>query len=131
MANRNIAWTLGAASLFVLALMQHGSAMGNAERTAYLTFSQAVRLPGVALGAGTYIFEVADPHTRGDVVRVLSRDRKKSYFLGFTNPIAKPRGLNSDAMISLGESGPGVAPPITAWWPMGEETGREFIYRDR
>jgi len=131
MANRNIAWTVGAASLFVLALMQHGSAAGNAERTAYLTFSQAVRLPGISLDAGTYIFEVANPNTRGNVVRVLSRDRKRAYFLGFTNPIAKPRGLSSDAMISLGESGPGAAPPITAWWPAGEETGREFIYSDR
>jgi hypothetical protein len=131
MGNRNIAWTVGAASLFVIALMQHGSATGNAERTAYLTFSQAVRLPGVSLGAGTYIFEVANPNTRGNVVRVLSRDRRRAYFLGFTNAIEKPRGLSSEAMISLGESGPGVAPPITAWWPTGEETGREFIYRDR
>lgn len=131
MVNRNIVWTACAASLFVLALMPHASATSNAERTAYLTFSQAVRLPGVSLGAGTYIFEVANPNTRGNVVRVLSRDRKRAYFLGFTNAIAKPRGLSNDAMISLGESGPGVAPPITAWWPMGEETGREFIYRDR
>jgi hypothetical protein len=131
MANRNIVWTVGAASLFVLALTQHGSASGNAEQTAYLTFSQVVRLPGVSLGAGTYIFEVANPNTRGNVVRVLSRDRKMAYFLGFTNAIAKPRGLSDDARISLGESGPGAAPPITAWWPTGEAIGREFIYRDR
>ena len=131
MANRNIVWTACLASLVVLGLMQHASATGNAERTAYLTFSQAVRLPGVSLGAGTYIFEVANPNTRGNVVRVLSRDRKRAYFLGFTNAIAKPRGLGNDALVSLGESGPGLAPPITAWWPMGDETGREFIYRDR
>ena len=131
MTNRNIAWTVGAASLFVLALVQHGSATGNAQQTAYLTFSQAVRLPGVSLGAGTYIFEVANPNARGNVVRVLSRNRKNAYFLGFTNPIEKPRGLASDAMVSLGESSPGAPPPITAWWPIGEETGREFIYRDR
>jgi hypothetical protein len=131
MANRSIAWTVGAASLFVLALIQPGAATGTAQQTAYLTFSQPVRLPGISLGAGTYIFEVANPNARGNVVRVLSRNRKRAYYLGFTNAIAKPRDLGGDATVSLGESRPGTAPPITAWWPTGDHTGREFIYHDR
>jgi hypothetical protein len=117
--------------MFVLALMQHAAAGTNSERTTYLTFSQPVRLPGVALGAGTYVFELADPIGAPTVVRVLSRDRRTAYFMGFTNAVDRPRGMRPDAHVSLGESAAGVAPPITAWWPIGETSGHQFIYPHR
>jgi hypothetical protein len=128
MTKRNIVWTACAASLFVLALGAHVRA-GNLERTTYLTFSRAVRLPGVSLEAGTYIFEVANPTTSANVVRVMSRDRRTAYFQGFTIRVPKPPRMNRDAVVSLGEAGPGMAPAVTAWWPIGEDSGHEFIYR--
>jgi hypothetical protein len=42
----------------------------SAAQTTYLTFSGPVALPGATLGAGTYVFEVANPSTSGDVIRV-------------------------------------------------------------
>jgi hypothetical protein len=131
--NRNVIWTtIGVAiAMFVLVLVQHVAAGTFAERTTYLTFSRSVRLPGVTLDAGTYVFELADPYNAAGVVRVLSGDRRKSYFMGFTNATERPRGLRLDASVSLGESAGGVAPPITAWYPIGERTGRQFIYPDR
>ena len=131
--NRNVIWaTIGVAiAMFVLVLAQHVAAGTFAERTTYLTFSRSVRLPGVTLAAGTYVFELADPYSAAGVVRVLSGDRRKSYFMGFTNATERPRGLRLDASVSLGESAGGVAPPITAWYPIGERTGRQFIYPDR
>src|SRR6267154_2576376 len=57
--------------------------------------------------------------------RVASRDRTVGFFLGFTNDAERPRGLRLDASVSLGEAGGGAAPPITAWWPIGETTGRQ------
>ena len=132
-SNRNVIWTtIGVAlAMFAFALVQHVAAGTLAERTTYLTFSRSVRLPGVTLTAGTYVFELADPYNAAGVVRVLSRDRQKSFFMGFTNATERPRGLRLDASVSLGESAAGVAPPITAWWPIGERTGRQFIYPDR
>ena len=50
-------------------------ALPNPNRTTYFTFANAVRLPGVTLPAGTYIFEIANPHSDGTVVRVLSTNR--------------------------------------------------------
>jgi hypothetical protein len=131
--NRNVIWaTIGVAiAMFVLVLAQHVAAGTFAERTTYLTFSRSVRLPGVTLAAGTYVFELADPYSAAGVVRVLSGDRRTSYFMGFTNATERPRGLRLDASVSLGESAGGVAPPITAWYPIGERTGRQFIYPDR
>jgi hypothetical protein len=115
--------------LFALATMPSVSGNDNAAKTAYLTFGQPMRLPGVALGSGTYIFEVANPTSGADVVRVMSRDRKTSYFQGFTTRVERRRQLGANAVVSFGESARGSAPPITAWWPLGESTGRAFIYR--
>jgi len=131
--NRNVVWaTIGVAvAMFALALVQHVAAGTIAERTTYLTFSRPVRLPGVTLSAGTYVFELADPINAPGVVHVASRDRRTGYFMGFTHAAERPRGLRLDASVSLGESAAGVAPPITAWWPTGERTGRQFIYSDR
>jgi len=89
-------------------------------------------LPGVTLSPGTHVFELAaDPFNAPGVVRVLSGDRRKAYFMGFTNAAERPRGLRLDASVSLGESAAGAPPRITAWWPIGERTGRQFIYSDR
>ena len=48
-------------TILTLALEQHASALNPAKSTTYLTFSQAVGLPGVSLQAGTYVFERAEP----------------------------------------------------------------------
>jgi hypothetical protein len=118
------------AALMAAILATNVGATGNAAKTTYLTFSAAVQLPGVALGSGTYIFEVANPDTGADVVRVLSRDRRIAYFMGFTHAVPRPHALERDRMVSLGEAARGTAPRITAWWPQGESNGRQFIYTD-
>jgi hypothetical protein len=84
----------------------------------------------VSLNAGTYVFEIANPMTGGDVVRVKSRDQKTSYFQGFTLPVARPAGVRGDAAVSLGESAHGHPAPILTWWPAGESTGRQFQYKE-
>jgi hypothetical protein len=128
--NRKSLWTLLGVFLLALASVPGVTAQGNPSRTTYLTFSQPVRLPGVALGSGTYIFELVDPISGGDAVRVTSRDRRTAYFQGFTTMVERPRRLNRDeAAVSLGESAPGSAPAITVWWPTGESMGYAFIYR--
>lgn len=100
-----------------------------ANRTNYITFSKPVRLPGAVLGSGTYIFELPDPIGAWDVVRVSSRDRKRVYLTAFTRRVDRPAGLPRAQMVSLGEARPDAVVPITAWWPMNESFGREFIYR--
>ena len=99
-----------------------------ASRTTYFTFSGTVEMPGVALAAGTYIFEVANPNGGSDVVRVLSRDRKTTYLMGFTRFVYRPSRGNLDATITLGETAAGAPPKVKAWYPQSETRGREFIY---
>jgi hypothetical protein len=130
MVNHKVVGAVCAAAMFALVLTPRVGATGDAKTT-YLTFSQPVALPGVSLGSGTYIFEIANPETTADVVRVLSRDRSISYFMGFTRAVNRPNGMARTQSVSLGESAAGVAPPITTWWPRYESTGREFVYPGR
>ena len=81
------------------------------ERTMYLTFSKAVALPGATLGAGTYVFEMANPSTSGDV---------------------SVSGASSVRVVcvTLGEANRNGAPRIAAWFPLGESFGYRFRYRE-
>jgi hypothetical protein len=101
------------------------------NRLEYLTFSGPVALPGVALGAGTYAFEVANPEASADVIRVRSRATKQVIFLGFTMGVERPAGTGRDRSVLLGEAAAGVAVPIVVWYPNGEAMGHKFIYRTR
>jgi hypothetical protein len=129
MVNRKLVLAVCGAAALAVMLAPRAGAMGD-SKTTYVTFSQPVSLPGVALGSGTYIFEIANPDTSANVVRVMSRDRRIAYFMGFTHAVSRPHDLDRKQSVSLGESAAGVAPPITTWWPQDDSTGRQFVYPD-
>jgi hypothetical protein len=112
-----------------------GLALGVATVTAtstrieYLTFSGPVGLPGVALGAGTYSFQVLDLQGSTSVISVRNRATHQPVFLGMTRQVERPAGATRP--IVLGESAGGLAPPVLAWYPEGGALGHEFIYRRR
>jgi len=99
-----------------------------ANHLQYLTFSGAVALPGVTLAAGSYSFEIADPNGTNSVVLVRDRASRKAMFMGLTNRIERPRGVEAGHVV-LGEARRGEVPPIVAWYAPDEDTGRQFIYR--
>ena len=128
----NLITRRGTLVLFGLALVglvaaAPGNANVDTERTVQLTFSKPIALPGVTLGAGTYIFERAAPLSSSEVVRVSSQDRRHVYFTGFTLLVEKPRGMKSP--IAFGEAAAGSAVPVREWYPTGTSTGHRFIYR--
>jgi hypothetical protein len=82
----------------------------------------------VALAPGTYIFELAEPGERLDVVRVSSRDRSQVFYTGFTELVERPAGLREDRPVSFGESRVGSTRPITVWYLPNESIGCRFIY---
>jgi hypothetical protein len=121
--------TSGAAIVGLLAAASvHGSQISPVAETAYLTVNMPIALPGVALAPGTYIFELADPRGRVDLVRVSSRDRSRVYFTGFTERIERPASQRADRPLTLGESPAGAPRPILAWYPAHESTGHRFVY---
>jgi hypothetical protein len=98
------------------------------NRTAFLTFNRPVALPGVSLGSGTYIFEMADPIGAYGVVRVLSRDRKIVYLTAFTDDVIRPNNVARGEHVSFGEAASDRPVPISIWWS-DDSVGRKFIYR--
>ena len=92
----------------------------------YVHFSDTVGLPaGVVLPAGEYTFEAV----RSDVVRVSSRDGRRVFYSGFTHRVPRPRDLNPDVMISLGERPANGVSPVRAWFPLPTGSGHAFIYK--
>jgi hypothetical protein len=120
--------TGGAVIVGLLATVSVHGGGSAAARTTYLTFNVPVALPGVALAPGTYIFELAAPGERLDLVHVLSRDRSQVYYAGFTELVGRSAGLRTDRPISFGESRMGAPRPITVWYPLNESTGHRFVY---
>ena len=128
MSLRRIVHTLcGIVVLGVLATSTTG-AIPNARRTTHFTFKSAVALPGVTLPAGSYVFEVLNPDSSADVVRVMNPQRSRTYFMQFTRFVHRPQLGDMKATITLGEATSGTPQPIKTWFPESETTGREFIY---
>jgi hypothetical protein len=117
----------GIVLLGVLATSTTG-AIPNARRTTHFTFKSMVALPGVTLQPGSYVFEVLNPDTSADLVRVMNRERSKTYTMQLTRPVHRSRSGDLKATIALGESPAGTPQPIKTWFPEAETTGREFIY---
>ena len=126
MNRRGMLAVMGALALVVLAAAAPGDAGVDTNRTTQLTFSKPFSLPGVTLGAGTYIFERAS-ESAIEVVRVSSRDRRFVYYMGFTELVEQPRSNKSP--IAFGEAPAGAPVPVRAWYPTGTSTGHRFLYR--
>src|SRR5688572_19246489 len=93
-----------------------------------LTFSKPVALPGVTLTAGTYVFESGPGGTNPNIVRVVSQNRQKLFYLAFTVPIVRPQDAEP-GILTFGEATNGAPARILAWYPLGSNSGHEFMYR--
>ena len=129
MLNRKSLLSAVGALLGLAVAVASANAWVSASRTTYLTFSGPVGLPGVTLGTGTYVFEVADG--RVDIVRVMNKSRSTVFYMGFTEQVERPAGLSPNHQVSFSEVKPGVAPPIAAWYPLGDAIGHRFLYPKR
>jgi len=116
-----------AAGALLLGLAVSAYSWNNVTHRDYVTFSAPVALPGVTLPAGTYRFEMPSASPTDGVVSVSSRDGKKVYLTQFTLLVERPKGGES-LNVMLGETAPGRAPQVKAWFPIGQDSGRQFIY---
>jgi hypothetical protein len=110
----------------VVAGSSYVSAFGHQNK---LTFNRAVSLPGVVLPAGAYSFDVVDAGGELNIVVVRNANGTKQFYLGFTNPVERPKNLSKNAIITFGEARANEPPPIATWYEMGSSTGHEFLYR--
>ena len=98
------------------------------SRINYMTFSAPFALPGVALPAGTYVFETLAAASAFDVVRVTSRDGQQLYLTAFTRTVVRPSPRAAAPQIVFAEVPRGMTPPVKVWYPAGQAIGHEFVY---
>ena len=115
-------------ALAVVALSGAASQAATFSWSNCLNFRTAFALPGVELPAGVYTFEVVNPGTDADVVRVSSKDGRQVYFMGFTGRVPRPAGMPSDRLVVFGEAPRGDAQPVAIWFPIHSSTGHQFLY---
>ena len=128
MFNHKLVLVTCAAAILNLAAVPHANAGQSGSHETHLTFNAPFALPGVALPAGTYVFEVVDTPGVRNVVRVRSMDGTHLYLTALTLTVSRPNGLPNDRQISFAEARPGVVPPVKAWYPLTGSVGHQFIY---
>ena len=134
MLNHKSLFTLCAVAALVMGTTLSGSSVGTEgwdplTHVNYLTFNRPVALPGVVLPAGAYTFEAGPGGRSRDIVMVMSRDGRGRLYLGFTREVRRPAGMPVNGTISFGEAPADQPVPIAAWFPIGQESGHQFLYR--
>jgi hypothetical protein len=125
MTFRNAVLVVVSAVCILAATLSGGATTLN--RTTYFTFNAPVRLYGVLLPAGVYVFEIANPDSGSNVTRVMDRKRSKTYVNGLTRVVTRPAAGRLDAAIIFGETVTSAPRHVSGWYPEGETTGREFL----
>jgi hypothetical protein len=123
--HRLIAFT-AAVTLIAGAFAAHTAAQ-SWGRMDNITFSQAVTLPGAVLPAGTYTFEIVNPDSSANIVRVSHRDTHRVYFAGFTERVRRPANLARGQMVTVGEARTGEPTPVNVWYPGAGAQGHRFL----
>jgi hypothetical protein len=97
------------------------------NRLTYLTFSQAVAIPGHVLPAGTYTFRLADTSSDRHIVQIF--DQAGTQLIATVMTIADYRITpTDDTVITFGERSGNAPPPIAQWFYPGDSNGQEFFY---
>jgi hypothetical protein len=111
------------------AITVHAPAPGATKAGAadhYLTFSGPVAIPGVSLGAGTYLFR--RPST--NVLQILSAKRQP-YAMVQTIATTRMKTDNRYEFVLGAPLAPGAPRRLEAWFLPGESTGQQLIYPKR
>lgn len=129
MLNRRFVVAALAVLLVGMSVMPSIEARATLTNVNQVTFSAPVALPGVVLLPGKYAFEAGALGMNPNIVRVTSADYQKLYFVGFTQRVQRPSAIGRNEVIALGEATAGTPTPIRAWYPIGSQSGHEFLYR--
>lgn len=114
------------ALLGVLTLNAAAQDFNTNERT-YLTFSNAVELPGVTLQPGTYLFRLADSQSSRHIVQVFSQDEKRVHATILAVP-AERLEVTGETVVTFRETAEGATPAVQYWYYPGDKIGHEFVY---
>ena len=97
------------------------------ERTE-LTFSDPVMVPGATLQPGTYVFQLMDPGSAGDIIEIR---RKDGTLVTTTMTVpTKRQEPKGDTVLKFNPTAQGTPPALAAWFYPGSVYGHQFVYPD-
>lgn len=92
-----------------------------------MTFSGPVKVPGAMLPAGTYVFELVNPSSATDVVKIMDRNTSKVLALTHAVPTVRPEPTEDVILLFTPMDKAGM-PAIRGWYPAGGRHGHLFVY---
>jgi LPXTG-motif cell wall-anchored protein len=115
------------AGLTLLAAMAPRALADQWDQRTIFTFSGPVEIPGQVLGAGTYVFKLADSTSDRNIVQVFNKNEKHLYgtFLAIPDARLRPAGK---PIITFDETPAGSPEAVRAWFYPGENYGHQFVY---
>jgi hypothetical protein len=123
-----LASIVAVAGVFAVSSSQAASPLMPMTVSNNLTISNSVGLPGVTLTPGSYVFEAGYGGMNSNIVRVLSPNRQRLFYQGFTVPTTRRFDAEKN-VLTFGETTNGAPAPILAWYPIGSNSGHAFMYR--
>jgi hypothetical protein len=120
-------WRIACGAALLAAGLTPSAHADDFTKLTLLTFSGPVEVPGIALAAGTYRFQLADPMGDRRVVKVSDKDGTKTYgmFICMANQRMTP---TNTPVVMFKETGAGTPPAVQVWFYPGETYGYEFAY---
>lgn len=108
-------------------LVSHNAKADTWDKATKLTFSGPVEVPGMALGPGTYWFQLADNNSNRNIVQIWNEDRTQllTTILAIPNYRQQP---SSKTLVTFDERPTGTPEAIEAWYYPGDNYGQEFVY---
>lgn len=97
------------------------------KETIKFTFSAPVEIPGQALPAGTYIFEMLDAENFPDIIQIYNADHTALIAMVRTIPVDRMQA-SGDPAITLAQQGDSGPEALVNWFYGDRLTGHMFIY---
>jgi hypothetical protein len=96
------------------------------DQRTLVTFNRPVAFPGMALGKGTYRFEVPDTNNR-QIVRVSNASGTQVYGTFLTLPAYRTQAVDR-TVVTFKEASPRNPTPVGSWFYPGRQDGHVFLY---
>src|SRR5579883_1367214 len=92
-----------------------------------LTFNEPVEIPGHILGAGTYVFKLADIQSNRNIVQIFTEDQQRLLATVMATPDyrTEPTGKT---VVTFEERAAGSPEALHSWFYPGDNYGLEFNY---
>jgi hypothetical protein len=115
------------ATASALALLLPSANADTFNKKTKLTFSHPIKVPGVTLAAGSYIFKLVDSQSNRNIVQIMNVRENKLYSTVLAIPDYR-LNPSSHTIMTFGETGAGCAPAVKVWFYPGDNTGSRFVY---